>query len=119
MKEKTEAETLTELYDEMAAEPSEPSQIEVTLKPSHRANVLASVTVELETDLGTVAINDGRILRNRSGAAWFSMPTFSVTKGREYEYFTTVELNPSLHRQVAEKALAEFERWEKGGHDNR
>jgi hypothetical protein len=102
---------------DMAEEPSRP--IRVTLKPSHRANVLAAVTVELETDLGTVTISDGRILRNRSGVPWFSMPTYSVTKGREFEYFPTVELSPSLHRLVAEKALAEFEQWEKRGHDNR
>lgn len=99
-----------QLLDELAEEPTE---IYISLKTSHRANVLASVAVELETSLGTITISDARILRNRSGVAWFSMPTYSVTKGREYEYFATVELSPSLHRRVSEKALEEFERWEK------
>jgi hypothetical protein len=90
----------------------EPSQINVTLKPSHRANVLSSVSIELETDLGSITISDARILRNKSGVAWFSLPTYSVTKGREYQYFSTVELSPSLHRRMSEAALAEFERWE-------
>jgi hypothetical protein len=91
----------------------EPTEIYISLKPSHRANVLASVDVQLETNLGTISIRDARILRNRSGVAWFSLPTFSVTKGREYEYFATVELSPNLHRRVSDAALAEFELWEK------
>src|SRR5215471_8982701 len=91
----------------------ESSKIYISLKPSHRANVLATVDVELDTNLGTIRISDARILRNRSGVAWFSLPTFSVTKGREYEYFATVELSPLLHRRVSDAALAEFERWEK------
>jgi hypothetical protein len=91
----------------------EPSHIRVTLKPSHRPNVLASVTVELETDLGTVTINDARILRNKAGVAWFALPTYSVTSGREYQYFASVELSPTLHRQVSDAALAGFVKWEK------
>lgn len=54
----------------------EPTEIGITLKTSLRTNVLASVTVELETSLGTITISDARILRNRSGVAWFSMPTY-------------------------------------------
>jgi len=93
------------------AEPSGP--IRVTLKPSHRPNILASVTIELDTDLGTITIQDARILRNKSGVAWFAMPTFSVTTGREYQYFASVELSPALHRQVSDAALAGFVDWEK------
>jgi hypothetical protein len=95
----------------------EPQQIRVTLKPSHRPNILASVTIDLETDLGTITIHDGRILRNRAGVAWFSLPTYSVTKGREYEYFATVELSSALQRQVSDAALGEFEKWERRGHE--
>jgi len=91
----------------------EPTKIYTSLKPSHRANALATVAIELETNLGTISISDARILRNRAAVAWFSLPTFSVTKGREYEYFATVELSPTLHRRVSEKALAEFELWDK------
>jgi hypothetical protein len=89
------------------------SQIRITLKPSHRASVLATVEIELETELGTIKIGDARILRNRSGVAWFSLPTYSVTRGREYEYLATVELSPTLHRRVSDAALAEFERWQR------
>ncbi len=91
----------------------EPSPLRVTLKPSHRPNVLASVSVQLDTDLGTITIHDGRILRNRAGVAWFSLPTYSVTKGRECEYFATAELSPALQRQVSDAALAGFVEWEK------
>ena len=111
--EKTMEEKINAFLHEMAAEPSaEPSQIKVTLKPSHRANVLASVTVELETDLGTITINDGRILRNKAGQLWFSLPTFSIAVGRSYEYKPSAELSPALHQQVASAALDEFERLE-------
>ena len=99
------------MHDQL--EPSLSDDIQVTLTRSHRSNVLASVSIELQTDVGRISIRDARILRNRSGVAWFSMPTYSVTKGREYEYFATVELSPALHRRVSEKALAELEQWEK------
>jgi hypothetical protein len=89
----------------------EPSRIRITLTKSHRPNVLASATVELDTELGT--ISDARILRNKSGVAWFSLPTFSVSSGGEYPYFASVELSPALDRQVSDVALAEFERWER------
>ena len=91
----------------------EPSQVRITLKPSHRPNVLASVAVELETDLGTITINDGRILKNKAGALWFALPTFSVTSGKQYEYFPSVELPPSLLRKVGDQALAAYERSER------
>jgi hypothetical protein len=91
----------------------EPNEISVTIKPSHRPNVLASVTVDLETELGTITINDGRILKNKAGALWFALPTFSVTSGKQYEYFPSVELPSSLLRKVADKALAAYERWER------
>src|SRR5215469_9793473 len=90
-----------------------PSRIRVTLQASHRANVLASATVELQTDLGVITINDARILRNKAGVAWFALPTYSVTKGREYQYFPSIELSPTLQRQVTEAALAEFEKQER------
>ena len=38
----------------------EPTNIYISLKPSHRANVLASVVIEIETNLGTITISDGR-----------------------------------------------------------
>jgi hypothetical protein len=104
------AETLDELLDELAAEPP---QIKVTLKPSHRANVLAAVSVEIETELGTITINDGRILRNKAGQLWFSLPTFSIAVGKSYEYKPSAELSSALHQRVASAVLDEFERREK------
>jgi hypothetical protein len=99
---------LTEFADE-------PNQIRVILKPSHRPNVLASVTIELETELGTITINDGRILKNKAGALWFALPTFSVTSGKQYEYFPSIELPSSLLRNVSDAALAAYERSEREG----
>jgi hypothetical protein len=99
-------------YSAYGDEPSadEPSQISVTLKPSHRPNVLASVTVHLDTELGTITINDGRILKNKAGALWFALPTFSVTSGKQYEYFPSVELPSALLRKATDAALAAYER---------
>ena len=89
------------------------SQIRITLKPSHRANVLASVSVSIETEFGIVRINDGRILKNKAGVLWFALPTFSVTVGKSYEYLPAIEVPATLHRQVSDAALAEFEKWER------
>lgn len=91
----------------------ESSQIRINLKSSHRPNVLASVSVELETSLGIITINDGRILKNKTGALWFALPTYSVTSGKQYEYFPAVELPSALLRRVTDAVLAEFERWER------
>ena len=91
----------------------QPNPARITLKPSHRQNVLASVTVELETELGKITINDGRILKNKAGALWFALPTFSVTSGKQYEYFPSVELSPSLLRKVTDETLAAYERSER------
>ncbi len=90
---------------------SEFTQVRVTVKSPQRPNVLASVSVEIQTDYGTIRIHDGRILRNKAGVAWFSLPTFSITAGKTYEYFPTVELPASLHRQVSDAALNAFEQW--------
>jgi hypothetical protein len=95
------------------------SPIRITLKPSTRQNVLASVSVELDTELGVIHIHDGRILKNKAGACWFSLPTFSITVGKTFEYHAAVELPATLHRQVSDAALAEFEQWEKCGRGGR
>jgi len=89
--------------------------IRITLKPAHRQSTLAAVTVELHTELGTITIQDGRILRNKAGQLWFSLPTFSVTVGKSYEYLPSVELSGALYREVAEAALRAYEESERGG----
>jgi hypothetical protein len=95
----------------MAIPASDPT-IRITIKPSHRPSVLAAVSIELQTDLGLIRFHDGRILRNKAGQLWFSLPTFSITVGKSYEYKPTLELSAALHQQVASAALAEFEQWE-------
>jgi hypothetical protein len=102
--------TPTSDLSEMA---EESSQIRITLKSSHRPNVLASVSVSIETEFGVLTINDGRILKNKAGVLWFALPTFSITVGKSYEYLPAIELPAALHRQVSDAALAEFERWER------
>jgi hypothetical protein len=93
----------------------EPSQIHITLKPSHRPSVLAAVSVELQTELGMIRIHDGRILRNKAGQLWFSLPTFSVTVGKSYEYLPSIELSAALYRQVSDAALRAYEQSEQRG----
>lgn len=92
-----------------------PSQIRVTIRPSHRANVLAAVSVELQTSLGKITINDGRVLKNKANDLWFALPTFSVSVGKQYEYFASVELPSVLLREISALALAAYERHERDG----
>src|ERR1700745_3728254 len=87
-----------------------PSAIRITLKPTTRPNVLASVSVELETEFGPIRINDARILKNKAGARWFALPTFSVTSGKQYEYFPSVEFPSALLRKVTNAVLAAYDR---------
>jgi hypothetical protein len=94
--------------------PDDPT-IRITIKPSHRPSVLAAVSIDLHTDLGTIRIHDGRILRNKAGQLWFSLPTFSITVGKSYEYQASLELSGALHRQVSEAALKAYEQSEPGG----
>jgi hypothetical protein len=91
---------------------NESSPIRISVKPTARPNVLASDSVELGTELGLIRINDARILKNRAGALWFALPTYSVTSGKLYEYFPTVEIPSGLLRRVSDAALEEFERWQ-------
>lgn len=91
----------------------EPSQIRITLKSSHRPNVLASVSISIESEFSVLTINDGRILKNKAGVLWFALPAVSITVGKSYQDLPVIELPAALHRQLSDAALAEFERWER------
>ena len=90
-------------------------EIEASLKPN-LPNVLASATVTLETEAGPITIHDCRILQNKNGIVWFSLPTFSVQHGvRQFEYRQTLELLASLGQQISTEALRAYEAWKEGG----
>lgn len=91
-------------------------KVTVEIIPSIRPNLpnmLASAVVSIETSHGTIKIHDCRIIANRSGVAWFALPSFSVpTAGRQYEYRQTLELPPSLAQRVSNLALTEYQAWQ-------
>jgi hypothetical protein len=82
-----------------------------SIGPSHRQNVLAAATIELsDADGGTVVLADVRVLENKLGQRWVALPSFAVSKGgRDFQYQPTVELSPSLMREVSERVLVAFE----------
>jgi hypothetical protein len=87
--------------------------ITAVISHSFRTNphIVANATVTIESDAGAICINDGRVLLNRNGVLWFSLPTHSIQKGRQYEYKPTVELSPSLALQVSAEVLRAYEVW--------
>ena len=87
-----------------------PVTIEVQINPSHRQSVLASAVVTFQIESATIEIHDCRVMRNRQGVMWAALPSYSFTSGREYQYFQSVVLNPTLHREVSDAILAAFER---------
>lgn len=90
-------------------------EIEASLKPN-LPNVLASATVTLETEAGPITIHDCRILQNKNGIVWFSLPTFSVSHGgRRFEYRQTLELPAQVAQQTSGEALHAYEQLKQGG----
>ena len=54
-------------------------KIRVQICKSHRPNVLAAATTTIQLDGGgSIELHDCRLLRNKSGILWVSLPTFSV-----------------------------------------
>jgi len=88
-----------------------PVTISVHIKPSHRQSVLASAVVTLQIEDAAIEIHDCRVMRNRQGILWAALPSYSVTSGKQYEYYQSVVLNPTLHREVSDAILAAFETW--------
>src|SRR5258705_12588964 len=83
----------------------------VEVYPSTRASnaQVASCTVRVETNLGLVVIHDCRILRNKQGIAWFSLPSFSIQAGnRSFEYRPSLEIPPDLLQLITTEALRAY-----------
>jgi DNA-binding cell septation regulator SpoVG len=80
--------------------------------PPDKSSILAVAQVELGFDEHTVTIEDVRVLRNRQGELWVSLPTRSVralSSSREYQYLPVVTLSRLLKRQVEDAVLAEYQ----------
>jgi DNA-binding cell septation regulator SpoVG len=75
---------------------------------STRTSVLAALAVELFDEVNTITIHDVRILKNRGGIYWVSLPTFSTNKDGAVFYGPTVQLNHELQARLAELCLAAF-----------
>lgn len=89
-------------------------KIAVQIQPSLKANpnIVANATVMIETEAGAIYIHDCRLLRNKTGVVWFSLPTFSVQHGsKQFEYRPTVEIPATLAQQVSSEALRAFGEW--------
>lgn len=97
---------------------SNTSDVEVRIKitPSIRPNltaVLASAIVTIETPSGPLTIHDCRIVQSKSGAVWFSFPTFAVPLGgRQFRYDAVIELPAPLAQRISAEAIREFETWQ-------
>jgi len=88
-------------------------QIERSLRPN-LPNLLASATVTPELEAGPIRIYDCRLLQNKNGIVWFSLPTFSVQHAqRQFEYRPTIEVPPALAQQISAEALRAYEAWER------
>jgi DNA-binding cell septation regulator SpoVG len=86
------------------------------IEPSHRPNVRAHVSVVLSGESFKITINDVRVLQNRQGQFWVSMPTNSVPRNTgDIGFIPTVELNSLLNTEVSLCVLAEFEKWNSAG----
>ncbi len=80
--------------------------------PPDKPAILAVAQVELGFDEHSVTFDDVRILRNRQGELWVSLPTRSVrpsNSSREYQYVPVITLSRLLKRQVEDAVLAEYE----------
>lgn len=89
----------------------------LTFSRSPKPAVIASVRFELvavDAD-DSIIVDDARILRNKHGQLWLSMPSHSVpsTNGRSYDYLPAVALSTKLKREVEDAVLPAFESWER------
>ena len=83
----------------------------LSLSPSSKPAVLASVKFELITENGdSITVDDSRVLKNRNGQLWLAMPAYSTPTngGRGYDYLPAVLLSTGLRRAVED---AVFEAW--------
>jgi DNA-binding cell septation regulator SpoVG len=87
-----------------------------TIGSSHRANVLAQAAVTLSDSDSFVTVSDVRVLENRQGQQWVALPSYAVsTGGKNYSYLPTIELSAPLTRELTNRVLEAYERWNAGG----
>jgi hypothetical protein len=89
-------------------------KVTVTIEPPFRTNpsMLASATVTLKTDAGIVRINDCRLLQNKAGVVWFSLPTYHLPDpSKRSEFLPTIELSPVTTHEVTTEALRAYQLW--------
>jgi hypothetical protein len=90
----------------------------LAFRKSARPNVLASVEIEISFPTGdSIVIADARVLRNRQGVNWLSMPNYSEPSadtrgGARYQYFPAIVISTLLKREVDDVVLPAFEEWE-------
>jgi hypothetical protein len=82
----------------------------LSIGPSHRQHVLATATVEMiDSEGATITVADVRLLENKLGQRWVALPSFSVPRGgRDFQYLPTVQLSPTLMRELSERVLSAF-----------
>jgi DNA-binding cell septation regulator SpoVG len=82
----------------------------VQIKPSHRPSVLSAAQVTLQLEDGTsIEIHDCRVMKNRQGILWATLPSYSITTGKLYEYRPSIVLSPALHQEVTAAILKAYE----------
>lgn len=86
-----------------------------SIAPSRKPQAVADLCLVIETDLGRIEIADCRVLKNRNGIAWFSLPTFAVcdSTGKVLRHEPIVTLTRELKEAVPSIALRAFETWER------
>jgi DNA-binding cell septation regulator SpoVG len=83
----------------------------VDMRESENKHVLASAMVNLMLDNSRILIKDFRVLRNNQGGLWVASPSHSV-QGPEGGYYRLIVLSESLEREIKDKVLAAFSKWE-------
>jgi DNA-binding cell septation regulator SpoVG len=86
----------------------------VDMQESENKHVLASATVNLMVVDSRILINDFRIMRNNQGGLWVAPPFRAVQRreGPGFLYYPLIVLSSSLGREIKDKVLAAFSKWE-------
>jgi hypothetical protein len=89
----------------------DPTITVVSITHSRKQNALADVSIQIETPVGSITINDCRILRNKASDLWFTLPSYAIAAGKGYEYSPVVVLSRELKQAVTSTALTAYEQW--------
>jgi DNA-binding cell septation regulator SpoVG len=87
-------------------------KVEVKIVESHRQSVKAAAKVKLTFDDGSViVIDDIRVLENKQGTFWVSMPMYVISDGKkDWVYHPSVILSNTLNREVSDAILAAYKK---------